>query len=743
MPTKTTLILTEKPTAAAKIAAALSNATDQKITTKDKVNYYSFQRDGKDYLVGCAVGHLYGIQQYEARGPFPNFDVSWKPAFTKKRSAFTKKYLNVLKKLAKEADEFIVATDFDTEGEVIGWNVVRYVCKKKDAKRMKFSTLTKDELNKSFENLLPTLNWGAAIAGETRHYIDWFYGINLSRGLMKSISSLGRFKLMSIGRIQGPALNLLVNREKEIGAFNPIPYWQVFLQIKDIKGQKLEVKHPRDIYDEKQLLRFNYLEGKTATAVTKIKEEEIAPPTPFDLTTLQTESYKNFGLTPSRTLQVAQQLYLAGVISYPRTSSQKYPKEIGYDKIMKMLKKYTTKVKYAVNKTPTEGKKTDPAHPAIYPTGEQKKLGEVEKKIYDLIVMRFISCFAKAAVIDSKSVRVESGGLNFTANGRKIKEKNWLSVYPRKLEEKEIPTINGEVDITEIRTEEKETTPPKRYSAASLVKELEKRNLGTKATRAGIVETLSSRDYVRGKSLEVTQLGLSLHKALDKYSPVILDEKLTSAMTDKLEKIESSTEKLEEMENKVLEHAKGDVKKIAKDVSSHLEEIGKALIEGTDKVIEQQTEENTFDFKCPKCKKGDLQVRYGVKFKRYFVACNAYPECKTTFSLPPSGAMKPTKTKEGKHEICEECGFPMVAAFKRGKAPWRFCFNPECPSNEELQKKKEEFKAKLASGELKVVGGKIVEVGEDGKAKKKKTVKKKKKKKKKAAKKKVVKKATK
>ena len=150
MPTKTTLILTEKPTAAAKIAAALSNATDQKITTKDKVNYYSFQRDGKDYLVGCAVGHLYGIQQNEARGPFPNFDVSWKPAFTKKRSAFTKKYLNVLKKLAKEADEFIVATDFDTEGEVIGWNVVRYVCKKKDAKRMKFSTLTKDELNKSF-----------------------------------------------------------------------------------------------------------------------------------------------------------------------------------------------------------------------------------------------------------------------------------------------------------------------------------------------------------------------------------------------------------------------------------------------------------------------------------------------------------------------------------------------------------------------------------------------------------------
>ena len=717
---KSTLIIVEKPLAAAKIAAALSNATDQKITTKDKVNYYTFQKNGKNYFVGCAVGHLYGVQQNEARGPFPNFDVSWQPAFTKKRSAFTKKYLKVLKKLAKDSDDFIVATDFDTEGEVIGWNVVRYVCKKKDAKRMKFSTLTKDELEDSFNNLLPTLNWGAAFAGETRHFIDWYYGINLSRGLMKSISSLGRFKLMSIGRVQGPSLNLLVSREKEIAAFNPVPFWQVFLQIRDIKGQKLEVKHPKDIFNEKELLRFKFLKGKKAIATTKIREEIIQPPTPFDLTTLQTESYRNFGLTPARTLQVAQQLYLSGVISYPRTSSQKYPEAIGFKKILKMLKKYTTKVSYAVNAKPTEGKKNDPAHPAIYPTGEQKKLGDVEKKVYDLIVKRFISCFAKPAIVDSKNVTVEAGGLKFTANGKKIKEKNWLAVYPRKLEEREIPTINGEVDITEIRTEEKETSPPKRYSAASLVKELEKRNLGTKATRASIVETLFNRGYARGKSIEVTALGMQLESALAKYSPIILDEELTGKMTEELEKIESSTKDLEKKEKKVLEKAKKDVEKIAKDINKNMKEIGESLIAGTDKVIEQENEENTFDYKCPVCKKGDLQIRYGRKFKRYFVACNAYPECKTTFSLPPSGLMKPTKNKEGKHELCEECEFPLIAAFKRGRAPWRFCFNPECPSNEELQKKKQEFKDKLAKGEIEIKGGKIIEVKKKPKKKAKK-----------------------
>ena len=154
MPTKkeknATLIITEKPAAAAKIAAALSDATDEKITNKDKVSYYEFYKGERRYIVGCAVGHLFGIQQIAKRGPFPNFEVEWKPAYNKKGGAFTERYLKVLKKLAKEADEFIVATDFDVEGEVIGWNVVRFVAKKKDAKRMKFSLLTEEALRTSF-----------------------------------------------------------------------------------------------------------------------------------------------------------------------------------------------------------------------------------------------------------------------------------------------------------------------------------------------------------------------------------------------------------------------------------------------------------------------------------------------------------------------------------------------------------------------------------------------------------------
>lgn len=705
----TTLIITEKPAAAAKIAAALSGATDEKITNKDKVSYYEFNRDGRRYIVGCAVGHLFGIQQVEKRGPFPNFDVEWKAAYNKKGGAFTKKYLNVLKKLAKESDEFIVATDFDVEGEVIGWNVVRFVCGKKDAKRMKFSLLTKEALDKSFENMLPTLNWGAAIAGETRHYIDWFYGINLSRGLMKALSSTGTFRILSIGRVQGPALKIVADREKEINDFKSEPYWNVFLNVRDIRGNDVEVKYPKDIFKESELLKFKHLKGKRGISSTTISDDEVRAPVPFDLTTLQTEAYKNCGFTPTQTLKAAQSLYLAGAISYPRTSSQKYDVSIGYDKILNQLKKYTTAVKYAVNKTPTEGTKIDPAHPAIYPTGDKVKIAERDKKIYDLIVKRFISCFCDSAVVENKKIKVVVNGLDFVARGLQIKEKGWINVYPSSVKEVKVPTINGDVDVLEIRTEEKETKSPRRYSAASLVKELEKRGLGTKATRAAIVETLYSRGYAREKSIEVTELGMRMVETLEKYSPIILDEKLTREMTEELEKIEVATKDLEKKEKKVLDGAKKVVTKIADGMNANLEEMGKSLADANAVVWEQEKEANTMS-ECPVCHKGKLRVMYGKKFGRYFVSCDAYPECKTIYSLPSRGIMKPARDKDGNLEMCAECGFPLIVSFQKGRAPWKFCFNPACPSNEELTKKKEEFKAKIASGEIKIgKDGKVVE----------------------------------
>jgi len=207
------LIITEKPQAAGKIASALGKAEK---TSYNKIPYYEVTRDGKKIIVVSAVGHLFTLSQKTNKRKIPMFDIAWTPNFLVRKGDFSKKYYDAILKLCKNAGSLTVATDFDVEGEVIGLNIVRFICGQKDASRMKFSTLTSNELNKSYDEKKPTLSWNQGIAGETRHYLDWFYGINLSRALMNAIKSTGKFKIMSIGRVQGPALNLVVQREREI-----------------------------------------------------------------------------------------------------------------------------------------------------------------------------------------------------------------------------------------------------------------------------------------------------------------------------------------------------------------------------------------------------------------------------------------------------------------------------------------------------------------------------------------------
>src|SRR3989338_7048234 len=238
------LIITEKPQAALKISNALGK-TIQK--TLNNVPYYEVSRNGKEIIVGCAVGHLFTLKQNSSANQIPSFDISWTPNYLARKKDFTKRYYDTILKLIKNASSLTIATDYDTEGEVIGMNVMKYLCNQQDASRMKFSTLTKEELENSYENKSAHINWGEAIAGETRHYLDWFYGINLSRALMEAIKTTGKFRIMSIGRVQGPALNMIVQKEKEIQGFKSEIYWQVFITIDDgIKG--LELKHNKDIF---------------------------------------------------------------------------------------------------------------------------------------------------------------------------------------------------------------------------------------------------------------------------------------------------------------------------------------------------------------------------------------------------------------------------------------------------------------------------------------------------------------
>ena len=669
------LVITEKPQAANKIAFALGIARKY---SENNVPFYEVKKNGEKIIVASAVGHLFNLTYEKGQKGYPIFKTTWVPSYSNSKSAaFTKKYYDVLKKLSARAKEVFIATDYDIEGEVIGWNVLRFIMKEmeKNAKRMKFSTLTKFELQKAYENPLPTIDWGQAYAGETRHQVDWLYGINLSRALMSSIKRTGSFKILSIGRVQGPAMKIIVDRDKEIESFIPVPFWQVF-----IRANGIDFKHIEDIFNKKELDDFKDI--KEAEAETLKREEHIKPPAPFDLTSLQREAHTRHNISPSKTLQIAQSLYLDGLISYPRTSSQKIPTSIEPKKILEKLRdKYPNEVQKATRDQPIEGKKSDPAHPSIYPTGEFKQImTEDERKIYELIARRFISAFSPDAITANKKITLTSeNGKKFIANGLVMLERGWTSVYETKFKEISLPDMTGKFRVSDIKTEEKETQPPKRYTPASLITLLEKKNLGTKSTRSMIIDTLFDRGYLDGKSIQATPLGKKLIETLEKYSPIIIDENLTRSLEEKMEEIQRSKNKFREKEEKIIKNVENLITDISKDFKIHEIEIGSKLLEGTEALRNFERENNTI-MTCPICKQGMLQIKYSKLTKKSFVACNRYPECKTTYSLPPNALIKKTdKTNEE--------GLPILIALRRGKKPWLFPFDPNWKEKQDSKKK--------------------------------------------------------
>ncbi|UCH12647.1 MAG: DNA topoisomerase I, partial [Candidatus Omnitrophota bacterium] len=623
--------------------------------------------------------HIFGLAEKKKKGwTYPVFDIEWKPVSQITKSGkFTEKYYKTLVKLAKDANSFTVATDYDIEGEVIGLNVVKYACKQKDAKRMKFSTLTKEDLVKAYNNASAHLDWPQANAGEARHKMDWFFGINLSRALTSSVKSTGSFKLMSTGRVQGPALKLVVDKEKEIQAFKPVPYWEIQFNGDINKGNITALHELGKIFDAKKAEEiYKKCKGEKTAKVTKVEKKQFKsmPPVPFDLTSLQIEAHKCLGISPKNTLSVAQDLYTGGYISYPRTSSQQLPKEIGYAKILKQISKqssYKKETDFLLKKSnlvPNNGKKTDPAHPAIYPTGSMPKFkNDYVKKVYDLIVRRFFAVFGDAATRETIVVNLDCNAENFIAKGTTTIDMGWFELYGRyvMLKEEELPSIKeGDIcNIKKLDKLDKETTPPKRYSESSLIKALEKENLGTKATRASIIETLYNRGFIDGKAIQATELGIRTEETLEKHSPKIVEPALTRHFEEEMEGIREG----KYTEEQVVDESKKAVTEIVNEFNKHLKEIGGELL----KANKETRNVMTYVGKCPNCKEGELHIRRG-KFGQ-FIACNKYPDCKTLYSIPQN-LVRPTK------ELCKTCGMPIVQVIKKRKAPQIACINPKCPA---------------------------------------------------------------
>lgn len=657
------VIICEKPKSAEKIAQALDSKAKKHKYNK-KVTYWKLKKDGKDITVLSAVGHLYSLTPDNPKDKV-YFNLHWAPLYEidKKGKNYTRDYVRAIEKFSKGADNFIHACDYDIEGTLIGYNALKYACGENSlatASRMKFSTLTKKDILAAYENRID-IDMHQVDSGIARHILDYYFGVNISKALMKSVSSAkSRFLKLSAGRVQTPTLSILVDREKEIKKFVPEPYWIIKALLEDeiVADHKDGKIFDRERADE----IFNKCQGKDAIVNNiKISNSITKPPVPFNLGGLQSEAHTVFGFSPKKTQVIAQNLYTAGYTSYPRTSSQKLPESLDLKNILKQLSlnpEFNHHISALPSKLkPNEGKKEDAAHPAIHPTGIlPDKLDKDELKIYELIVYRFISVFAKEAKFETMSTTLDIADEEFGFRRRRVSEKGWLEHYPfRKIDNEVFPDIEeGDlITVLDIEKEEKETQPPARYNEASLIKELEKRELGTKATRADIVAKLYDRKYIEGKKIEVNQLGENIIDTLSTYCNNLTSEELTREFENKLDGIDKDTA----TKDSVIEEGQKEVVTILDDIKKNEKDIGSKLYDAY--------QESNIVGTCS-CG-GNLVKRYSPKTKSYFVGCSNYPDCTKAYSFP--------KGTYFLKQTCEKCGLPMISF---GKPRQRACLDPNC-----------------------------------------------------------------
>ena len=676
---KTTLIVTEKPDAALHVAEALGGRNQAKRISVNGVPFFEVENEDR-ILVCSALGHLYAVaaKGSGSTSQYPVWDCSWKPKhLAERRQQRQEKWIRAITQVSKEADRFVNACDYDVEGSLIGYTVLKYACNGADekARRMKFSTLTERELREAYAKALPKLDFPLAFAGMCRHEVDWLFGINLSRALTQSaLKASNRYLTLSTGRVQGPTLRFVVEREKEIQAFVPTPFWTLRTKV-DVNGRIVEAAYEIDRIgvkaDGESIIKE--CSGKIGT-VDRLESStfELSPPTPFDLSTLQSEVYRHFGYTPRLALSIAERLYLDQLISYPRTSSQKLPPSIGFEEIMKglgQIQNYQSSVRVLLARhlAPHEGKSGDPAHPAVYPTGTAPRwnLSPQEQKLFDLIVRRFLATFGEMATKQSDKATIKVGQRIFLVRGSRLLQKGWVPLYGpyAKIEELAMPRLKegDSVKVVEINLEDKYTQPPPRYNPSSLLKEMEASGIGTKATRAEIIETLYRRGYLRDQRMIATPLAFQVTDILTKYCRRVTEVTFTRELEEKMEQIEQGSARCEQVVLDTVDY----LKPILEELKEREEDVGNEL---TSIIREMWLGSITLFVPCPKCG-STLKIIRNPRTKKRFIGCSGKWKTSCTFSLPlpQLGALTLLEKR------CPECGFQLIQVKSRGKRPLVSC----------------------------------------------------------------------
>lgn len=735
-----TLVVCEKPDAARRIASALGSAKETR--GGGGVSVFDVAYAGRNYKVCSASGHLYGIiDRTKNRSVYPVLDLEWAPIDddnNKRRSkrgkgaaARAARLISTISALAKGADSFIHACDYDQEGEVIGHSILEYACggKYDGSLRAKFSTLTDEEVKGAFATL-ERPSKGLAEAGRSRHMLDFIYGVNLSRALAQSFKAGsnnngsgggGYYRNLSIGRVQGPTLAFAADRELEIRLHVPDPYWALAADFEKDGGQAA-VLHAR--YEKPRIERLAEAQavldaciGRDGT-VSKVsaKKTVLRPPTPFNTGDLQREAYRLFRLSPGYTLAIAEKLYLRALISYPRTSSQKLPPSINYAKVLAGLagvSLYSQPASALLSKeegrlVPNEGLMADPAHPAIYPTGVAPRLSGLEFKVYDLIAKRFLATFGDPAVTERTEVSISVGGgqHTFLAEGRAVLYDGWMASYRpyagggSSLEQQPatlLPQLReGDVLASrQVMMEEKFTQPPWRYSQASLLAKMEEEEIGTKATRADTIATLFKRGYVAAAKkggIEATDLGFAVVESMREHAPAIVSTELTRSMEEQLEGIEQGAKEPADVVEYAVERLVGSLAAFRKQGATIGKQIGSAAAMQSNAAAAAAAAAIVVISGCPVCKKGQLRIIKSRTTKKRFVGCSNYASgCRASAPLPQRGGIRAARTS------CK-CGWPIISvAFGRRSKRWNTCVNMQCPYKKKKDGDDGRDRASLAS----------------------------------------------
>jgi len=677
-----TLVICEKPDAARRVSDALSGG-ESRSEQVEGTTVFRFNRKGEEFVVCAAQGHLYGVSDPAGeRTVYPVFDVEWYSSdLVDEDSTSAARRISAVRRLASGASKFVNACDFDAEGETIGYNLLRYACggKEKSALRATFSTLTEEDLVRAFDDLKPPVGQGLARAGRARHTIDFIWGVNLSRALSQSALGFGhRYRTVSVGRVQGPTLGFLVEREREIRKFVPVPYWKASGTF-ERNGMKLTAGYARDRIETKRSadkIKEESVGREAVAAAVRKSTVKVGPPVPFNIGDLQKEAYRVFGYTPSRTLEIAERLYLGALISYPRTGSQRLPPSINYRGIIQGLSRIPEYSAHAANllkeePKPVQGAKSDAAHPAIHPTGEEPRrlLEASELAVFDLVVRRFLAAFGPSARRELAEATLAVGEHEFRLTGGRTVFAGWMKYYGRYsgYRDVEVPRVSegDRFRVVGVALEEKFEQRPPRYNQSSLLEKMEREGIGTKATRADIIATLVGRGYVSGENMEVTDLGLSVVETMAEYAPSIISTELTREIEGELEAVEGGSWGEAELLRETVRSIVGQLAEL----SANEEVVGREI----DSALTASVAKSFVLGKCPVCKTGDLRIIRSKATRKRFVGCSNFSSgCRTSAPLPQKGTLR-TASKP-----CERCSWPVVYVVG-GRRPWRLCINPNCP----------------------------------------------------------------